>query len=178
MIRVASSVRPATKIQVRPKVTAGALPEIRQFTRFSLALLLAALAFQTSPAWRFYCVYRGMSDRRDHAHLFRIAVFFGLGLVLFFVARAFLVPKDLGVYGHYRANALEDARPWPIAYAGQVVHVECHGDTGDLRKTGSHAHVACESRHGPLAKHASGDDTTNPVVRLLPPWPDESWKNA
>jgi hypothetical protein len=103
-----------------------------------------------------------MSSRQDRAHLVRVAALFGAALILFFVARAVLVPKDFGIYGHYRAGALADARARPIAYAGQAACVECHGDVGDLRKTSSHAHVACESCHGPLATHASGDDATRP----------------
>jgi cytochrome c7-like protein len=104
-----------------------------------------------------------MSDRHDRAHLYRVAALFALGLVLFFIARAFLLPKDFGLYGHYRAGALADAAARPISYAGQAACVECHSDVGDLRKTNSHARVACETCHGPLAKHASGDDTTKPV---------------
>jgi hypothetical protein len=101
---------------------------------------------------------------RDHSgHLFRVAALFGLGLLIFSVVRAFLVPKDFGVYGFYRAGALDDARARPIAYAGQVKCVECHIEVGDLRKTNSHAHVGCESCHGPLATHASGSDPTIPV---------------
>jgi len=104
-----------------------------------------------------------MSDRHDRAHLYRVAALFAAGLLLFFVARTFFIPKDFGVYGHYRAGALDDARARPIAYAGQAACVECHSDVGDLRKTSSHAHVSCETCHGPLAKHASGDDPAKPV---------------
>jgi len=104
-----------------------------------------------------------MPDRRDSAHLIRVAALFALGITLFLIARAFLLPSDFGRYGQYRAGALDDARARPIAYAGQVACVECHSDVGDERKAGSHAHVACESCHGPLARHASGDDTTTPA---------------
>jgi hypothetical protein len=103
-----------------------------------------------------------MSNFRDRAHLFRVAALFGLGLAVFFAIRTQVVPSDFGMYGHYRAGALDAARARPITYAGQVACVECHSDVGDERKTSSHARVACESCHGPLAKHASGDDEAKP----------------
>jgi hypothetical protein len=104
-----------------------------------------------------------MIHGQDRAHIFRVAAFFGVCLLFFSVARALLVPTDFGVYGHYRASALDDARARPIAYAGQAMCLECHGDVGDLRTTSRHVHVACESCHGPLARHASGNDTTTPL---------------
>ena len=78
-------------------------------------------------------------------------------------ARTF-VPNDFGVYGHYRASALDDARARPIAFAGQAACVECHSDIGEfLRKTARHARVSCESCHGPLATHAAGDEPLEPA---------------
>ncbi|MGE5246646.1 MAG: multiheme c-type cytochrome [Betaproteobacteria bacterium] len=94
---------------------------------------------------------------KDREHLIRLAGLFAAGTLLFLVARHYFVPKDFGVYGFYRAGALTDIAAHPIAYAGQAACVECHSDVGDLRATGKHAHVSCESCHGPLAAHASGE---------------------
>jgi hypothetical protein len=103
-----------------------------------------------------------MSNFRDHAHLVRVAVLFACGIALFFAMRAVVVPRDFGLYGHYRAGALDQVRARPIVYAGQAACVECHSDVGDERKASSHARVSCEACHGPLATHASGDAQDKP----------------
>ncbi len=94
---------------------------------------------------------------KDREHLFRVAALFAAGIVIFFVARGFLVPKDFGIYGHYRAGALGDNRARPISFAGQASCIECHSDVQELRKTQRHARLSCESCHGALAAHAAGD---------------------
>lgn len=105
-----------------------------------------------------------MGDRfGNYSHLVRMAVLFVVGLTVFLVGRSFFVPADFGVYGHYRASALDDARARPIRFAGQAACVECHGDIGDLRKTARHAKVSCEACHGPLATHAAGEEPLKPV---------------
>ena len=94
---------------------------------------------------------------KDREHLFRVAALFLVGIAAFFVAKALFVPKDFGVYGHYRAGALADNRARPISFAGQAACLECHSDVAEVKNTGRHARLSCESCHGPLAQHASGD---------------------
>jgi hypothetical protein len=81
---------------------------------------------------------------------------------LFVVVRWFLVPPDFGVYGFYRAGALDDSRAIPAVYAGETTCLDCHSDVGDLRKEARHAALRCEACHGPLARHASGDFEIKP----------------
>jgi hypothetical protein len=99
----------------------------------------------------------------DYSHLIRIAALFATGLLVFLAGRSYFVPGDFGVYGHYRAGALEDVKAHPISFAGQAACVECHSDVGDLRKTARHAKVSCEACHGPLAGHAAGDEPLKPT---------------
>jgi hypothetical protein len=99
---------------------------------------------------------------RDVEHLARLAGLFLAAAALFLVLRAALVPDDFGVYGHYRAGALDDNRARPIAYAGERACVECHSDTGDIKRAGAHAPVACEACHGALARHAAGEEEKPP----------------
>jgi hypothetical protein len=100
----------------------------------------------------------------SYAHLVRMAGLFVVGIIIFLVARSLSVPADFGVYGHYRAGALDDARARPISFAGQAACVECHSDVGEVRKAGRHATVSCESCHGPLATHAAGEQPLKPTL--------------
>jgi hypothetical protein len=91
---------------------------------------------------------------QDREHLVAVAALFVAGLVAFLVVRLMLVPRDFGVYGHYRAGALADNQQRPLAYAGHEACEACHTDVAALHKSGRHARVACEACHGPLLAHA------------------------
>jgi hypothetical protein len=90
-------------------------------------------------------------------HVLRLAAVFAAGILVFLVVRWWLVPPDFGVYGHYRAGALDDVRARPVAYAGQAACAECHTDVVELRQGGRHDRLTCETCHGPLAAHAAGE---------------------
>jgi hypothetical protein len=101
-------------------------------------------------------------------HVIRLASIFVAALAAFVLVRAWLVPSDFGVYGHYRAGALADNRARPIAFAGQASCAECHTDVVEQRQAGRHAQVRCEACHGPLARHASGEDESRAPARPDP----------
>ncbi len=100
--------------------------------------------------------------RRHYDHVLRVLGLFGMGFALFLFARYFLIPADFGVYGFYRAGALDDVKAQAPVYAGETLCLDCHSDIGELRQEGLHANVRCESCHGPLAQHASGDFDAKP----------------
>jgi len=95
---------------------------------------------------------------KDAGHLFRMASLFVAGILVFLVLRSVLVPRSFGQYGHYRGDDLNEVRAHPVKYAGHQTCETCHTDVLEIKVEGKHAHVACESCHGPLAKHA--DDPT------------------
>jgi predicted CXXCH cytochrome family protein len=99
---------------------------------------------------------------RDVEHLFRLAAIFLAGVVVFLIARAILVPADFGVYGHYRASAVDDEMARPVVHAGQTVCAGCHTDIVEIRAAAKHASVACETCHGPQAAHAEAPDVVKP----------------
>jgi len=39
---------------------------------------------------------------------------FAVFILLFLVARHFLIPESFGKYGHYRANAIDEIEAFPI----------------------------------------------------------------
>lgn len=103
-----------------------------------------------------------MSAFKDTGHLVRLAMLFVVGTLLFFVARSLLVPKSFGQYGHYRGDALGEIAAQPVSYAGHEVCETCHSEILDVKKTGRHSRVACESCHGPQAKHAEDPGSVVP----------------
>lgn len=104
-----------------------------------------------------------MSDRFRHkGHVLRVAGLFACGLVGFLVIRHALIPSDFGKFGFYRAGALDDARAHPVVYAGHETCEVCHSAVVEARANSKHKILNCEACHGPLAKHASGDDPNKP----------------
>jgi hypothetical protein len=100
-----------------------------------------------------------MSSRfGPYEHVVRMAGLFVIGIGAFLVLRALFVPDDFGVYGHYRAGALDDNRAAPLAYAGRAACESCHPDIIETRKGGRHEPIGCEACHGPLAKHAAQEE--------------------
>jgi len=103
---------------------------------------------------------------KDAGHLIRVVLVFAVGLILFITARAVLVPKSFGAYGHYRADSLKDIAARPISFAGHDACLDCHQEIYDLKKTGKHAGVNCEACHGPLAAHVAD------CTKVVPQKPD------
>jgi hypothetical protein len=103
-----------------------------------------------------------MSRFKDSAHLVRLAGVFILGVVVFVAVRAAVIPKSFGRYGPYRGDALEEIRSRPVSFAGHETCEGCHPDIAETKAKGVHAHVNCESCHGPQAKHADDPGTVKP----------------
>jgi hypothetical protein len=99
---------------------------------------------------------------KDAGHLFRLAAVFVAGGLAFVGARAFLVPKSFGQYGHYRGDAIADIAARPLNYAGHQACEDCHTGVLEKKKTGKHVHVNCEACHGPLANHAADPASVQP----------------
>jgi hypothetical protein len=110
-----------------------------------------ARAGQLRPGWR------------DYAHVLRMAVVFVAAIATFLMGRAWMVPADFGVYGHYRAGAIADIAARTPVYAGQRECVTCHGDVQQTRIASRHGQIACEACHGPLGQHARGESDTAPI---------------
>jgi hypothetical protein len=100
---------------------------------------------------------------RDYEHALRMAGVFLVALVLFLAWRSWMVPRDFGVYGHYRASAIADSATRPALFGGQAGCIECHDDVQKARVGGRHATVGCEACHGALGAHARGETDVAPV---------------
>ena len=100
---------------------------------------------------------------KDTEHLIRLVVVVILAVAAFVVLRAAVVPKSFGEYGHYRGDAIGETAARPIAHAGHEVCEGCHTDVADQKKLGKHVVVACESCHGPQARHADDPASIKPA---------------
>lgn len=99
---------------------------------------------------------------KDKEHLIRMAALFVVGIGVFVVARAVMVPDGFGDYGHFRAGALGDNRARPLGFAGRAACADCHDDVVEARKGSKHAGVGCEACHGALADHAADPEQVKP----------------
>jgi predicted CXXCH cytochrome family protein len=91
-------------------------------------------------------------------HVWRPAVV-AIGLVLlFFVARFFLVPADFGahesdyVYRFYRLANEQEWREHPVGYRTSAGCGECH-QQAEFIASSPHAPINCENCHGPALQH-------------------------
>ena len=100
---------------------------------------------------------------KDARHLLRLAAVFLVGIILFLLARGFLVPRSFYQYGHYRGNAIAEIAAHPAVFAGHQTCEMCHSDVFELKQKGRHARVNCEACHGALAKHAEDPGSVKPA---------------
>jgi hypothetical protein len=105
-----------------------------------------------------------MSEFKDYSHLVRVAAVFALGAVAFVAIRAAVIPESFGQYGPFRGEALRELTSPPPVYAGHEACEVCHPDVAEAKSKGVHAHVNCESCHGPQAKHAEDPGTVKPAL--------------
>ena len=89
---------------------------------------------------------------------------FILFIVLFLVARHFLVPESFGEAGHYRFNSIEDNRAKPMHYAGIEACNECHDDYVLELRSNMHAGLICETCHGPGLAHYDNPDSARLII--------------
>jgi hypothetical protein len=99
----------------------------------------------------------------DYEHVLRVGVVFLLALGAFLAWRSWMVPRDFGVYGHFRAGAIADIAARTPHFAGQAACIACHDDVHQARLVGRHKAIGCESCHGPLGPHARGETDVAPV---------------
>jgi len=74
----------------------------------------------------------------------------------------FIIPPHLKSTDIQWAEAIERELSREIKYAGSSACTECHDDTYDVKKSGYHRNVACETCHGPAFEHTEDPDEITP----------------
>ena len=107
-------------------------------------------------------------------HLMVPCVVILAGLV---IAHHLFVPRDFGLWGHYRASSVLQNAEKPMNYAGSQACADCHGDIVATKMTGYHKGVACEIVSRPCrpphrgpgegeAHHPQGSEPLSPLPRV------------
>ena len=84
---------------------------------------------------------------------------FGAFIVLFLVARYFLVPDSFGKEGHYRFNSIAENKEKVMNYVGKEACADCHDDKALEIKSDVHAGLSCETCHGPGLAHIDSPES-------------------
>lgn len=96
--------------------------------------------------------------------IWRLVFFFLLILLGYFVVRPALIPDSYGLYGRYRAAAVEELRHPEIRHVGNAACRECHDDKVETHAVGRHERVSCESCHRAGAAHVESWGEEPPFV--------------
>jgi hypothetical protein len=91
-----------------------------------------------------------------------MAGLFVIGIAAFLVLRWLMVPSGFGLYGHYRAGAIQDAAARPLHYAGHAACEDCHAPIVEKRKGSRHERIGCEACHGPQIAHVEAGGGKKP----------------
>ena len=106
---------------------------------------------------------RRLSDWR---HLIRLGgLLLAAGLAFAFI-RPYFIPATFGDLGHYRAAAVGEAAARPLVFGDGATCAVCHSEIEEARVSARsrHAAIACQSCHGPLARHIDAPDQVKPVL--------------
>ena len=94
----------------------------------------------------------------------RIALVAGAFIALALVVRFVIIPRSyFDTTAHQRATVRYE-RARPVIHGGAELCRECHTDVYDTKSAGYHRTVACETCHGPSAKHAEDPTAVQPFA--------------
>lgn len=89
--------------------------------------------------------------------ILRLSVIFVLIIASLIGVRKLFIPKSFGKYGHYRGDALEEAKSIEIKFAGKEACSDCHSEIFYRLQNGYHKNLSCEGCHGPGKKHIDSE---------------------
>jgi hypothetical protein len=91
-----------------------------------------------------------------------IVVFIVLAAVLF-VVRQFIIPPEMKDMTLIHTATMEREADKEIKYAGAAACSQCHEKQQEVKKTGYHRDLSCESCHGAAQKHVDNPTEVKPT---------------
>ena len=91
-----------------------------------------------------------------------IVVFLVLAAVVF-VIRQFIIPPEMKEPTLQKLSSMEREADKEVKYAGAQACGPCHEKQHDIKKTGYHRDLSCESCHGAAQKHADNPTDVKPT---------------
>ena len=108
------------------------------------------------------------------AHIYRLVVLLGIGAAGFAAIRNLAIPESWDDENFYRVDSLQELKLQPLRFGGNTACAGsgCHQDqrVAEHREhftaltRGKHGGLACETCHGPLARHVSGSRRVTPAL--------------
>ena len=93
-----------------------------------------------------------------------LCILFFIAITVFITARKYFIPPTFGLYGHYRAAAVDEIKTKETKYAGAELCADCHDEIYALKAKSYHKNISCEVCHGPAAKHADDPTESKPEI--------------
>jgi len=89
---------------------------------------------------------------------FRILLIYVVGVLIFFVAKSFVVPPSFGELGHYRADSIKEVASLQTKIGENYECFNCHVNEYVDWSVGAHKGLSCTSCHGLLKAHAANPE--------------------
>ena len=93
----------------------------------------------------------------------RIVVVFIVLAAVLFVVRQFIIPPEMKDMTLIRAATMEREADKEIKYAGAAACSQCHEKQQEVKKSGYHRDLSCESCHGAAQKHVDNPTEVKPT---------------
>lgn len=94
----------------------------------------------------------------------RLSVVIGILLVAVILVRFVLVPQSFFSTQLHQSSTIGRELARPASFGGVELCKECHEEIYDIRNKGFHKGLACESCHGPAARHADDPENVKPYA--------------
>ncbi len=92
----------------------------------------------------------------------RLVLVFAALIIFVLIIKTWIIPPELKETGIYRTSAIETELAKPVHYAGSGNCADCHNDISEVKSSGYHYSLSCESCHGPGMEHSEDPEEITP----------------